>query len=98
MKEKGMGLTLGVMLLFNTAFVGAASASKVSNEEEIEDDVQLQLLTREAADTIKTVHERELAKRTVVPYETWLNRKAANSIKSIYEKELSERTVIPSGK
>ena len=97
MKVKGLGLVLGAMLLFSMVNVEEASANKVSKEE-VDILKPLRPLSREAADSIKTVHEKELSDRTVVPREIWLSRKAANSIKAIHEKELSNRTVIFNGK
>lgn len=92
MKRKGMGLVLGVSLLVSTVQVGGASANPHNDEEVVLKD--LPALNREVADSIKTVHEKELSNRTIVSLEKWFNRKTANTKKTLYENELSERTVI----
>lgn len=80
MKHKGLGFVLGVSLLISSSHGAEASGSKTVN--------------RDVANTIKTIHEKELSSKMVVSFELWLNRKAANTKKTVYENELSDRTVI----
>ncbi|SOC40977.1 hypothetical protein [Ureibacillus acetophenoni] len=80
MKHKGLGFVLGISLLVGAGTVGEASAKKS--------------VSKDVANSIKTVHERELLSRTIVSFEIWNNRKTANKRKTVYENELSDRTVI----